>query len=106
MESHCVKFGVSDPCQKLWSAVGECYPELYSDDCDNYTESCAFCDSIVTLFKVLTGLLSRMQPHIPPVKFNQHLFKLRRSEYDVNFFKGYQMRKMVSRKAWQILKEQ
>ena len=85
----------------------ECDPDdFWSDDYNDYTESCAFCEAVVTLFKILTGLLNRMQPHMPPVKFNQYLFKLRRSEYDVNFFKGYQMRKMVSRKAWDILKEQ
>ena len=69
-----------------------------------HDENCKFCDSIVTLFKVLTGLLVRMQPNIPPVKFNQALYKLRRSEYHINDFKGYQMRIKITRNAWHDLR--
>ena len=62
----------------------------------DHSDTCEFCDGIVTLFKILTGLLSRMQEHIPPIKYNDALYKLRRSEYRINFFKGYQMRTTVT----------
>ena len=101
--------------QKLWSAISECQDQEELDI--NFSEeeiereisphdgNCAFCDSVVTLFKVLTGLLMRMQPNIPPVKFNQALYKLRRSEYHVNDFKGFQMRTKITRTAWHNLRE-
>ena len=107
-------FGVSDPSQKLWSAISECqdhtWPEMFSEEpiergLSPHDENCPFCDAVVTLFKVLTGLLIRMQPNIPPVKFNQALYKLRRSEYHVNEFKGYQMRTKITRTAWHDLRE-
>ena len=62
---------------------------FYDPDADldmDHSESCAFCDGVVTIFKILTGLLGRMQPHMPPVKYNVALHKLRKSEYNVNFF--------------------
>ena len=69
-----------------------------------HTETCAFCDGIVILFKVLTGILEQMRPYIPPIKFNQWLYRLRKSEHYVNVFKGYQMRTRVTRNSWNSLK--
>ena len=75
-------------------------------DCDiDHSENCEFCDAVVTLFKILNGLLDRMQPYIPPVTYNKALYKLRKSEYHVNTFKGYQMRTTVTRKVWRGLKQ-
>ena len=101
--------------QKLWSAISECQDQEEVDinfseeeierELSPHDENCAFCDSVVTLFKVLTGLLMRMQPNIPPVKFNQALYKLRRSEYHVNAFKGFQMRAKITRSVWHDLRE-
>ena len=79
---------------------GEMERELSPHD-----ENCAFCDAVVTLFKVLTGLLMRMQSNVPPIKFNQALYKLRRSEYHINDFKGFQMRAKITRTAWHNLRE-
>ena len=69
-----------------------------------HTETCVFCDGVVILFKVLTGILEQMRPYIPPIKYNQSLYRLRKSEYFVNVFKGYQMRTRVTRNAWNGLK--
>ena len=69
-----------------------------------HTETCVFCDGIVILFKVLTGILEQMRPYIPPIKFNQWLYRVRKSEHYVNVFKGYQMRTQVTRKSWNDLK--
>ena len=69
-----------------------------------HSENCDFCEAVVTLFKILTGLLERMKENVPVIKYNQLLYKLRKSEYHVNTFKGYQMRTRITRDAWNNLK--
>ena len=61
--------------------------EVDNNEDNQHKTSCVFCEGVVTLFKILTGLLEKMKDHLPPVRFNTALFKLRKCEYNINFFK-------------------
>ena len=112
-QAHCIFFGVSDPRQKLWSAVSQCHAQvdtdaqpLFTDDDLDHAETCVYCEAVITIFKILTGLLEGMKPQIPAVIYNKSLWKLRRGEFDINFFKGYKMRSQVTRRTWNGLKQE
>ena len=99
-------YGVSDPVEKLWSAIADC-EEIHDDPfTEPHDKNCDFCEAVVTLFKILTGLLERMQENMPATTYNQLLYKLRKSEFHVNTFKGYQMRCRITRDAWSKLKRE
>ena len=69
---------------------------------EDHDENCVFCDAVVTLFQILTGLLDQLQAknaQLPAVKYNQLLYLLRKCEYDIDFFKGWKVRSYVTRKA-------
>ena len=61
---------------------------METEEDDAHRDDCPFCDGIVTIFKVMTGMLENLKDDMPPAEFNQALFKLRKCEYDINFFKG------------------
>ena len=79
---------------------------LFTDHDLDHSDTCVHCEAVVTLFKILTGLLEQMKPQIPPVIFNQSLWKLRRGEFDINVFKGYKMRSTITRRTWSGLKQE
>ena len=95
-QSHCINYGVSDPSEKRWSAVEECHEdklegqgeevEMFPDEIDIYhKDNCDFCDGVVSLFKIITGILERMQVYMPQATYNQALYNLRRSENHVKY---------------------
>ena len=115
-QSHCINYGVSDPSEKRWSSVAECHElhnlevqgevEMFPDEDSIYhKDNCDFCDGVVTLFKILTGILERMEVYMPQAKYQQALYNLRRSENHVNVFKGYQIRTAITREAWSSSKK-
>ena len=75
------------------------------DDMD-HDDTCIHCEAVVTTFKILSGLLNKMQPHISLLLYNQLQYKLWKSEHHINYFKGYVMRTMITRMAWNSLKAQ
>ena len=91
--------------EKLWSAITDCEEIHDNPFTEPHDKTCESCEAVVTIFKVLTGLLERMKENVPAVKYNQLLYTLRKNEFHVNTFKGYKMRTRITREAWSNLKQ-
>ena len=111
VRSHCVSYGCSAPNDKKFSSLLFCkYQEdmMDTDDLDSENEGasahkgdgCDYCEAVPTLFKVITGIVRKMEGHLSPTKLPQMIYNLQRSEFHINAFKGTLMQDNLSRRQW------
>ena len=73
LQAHCIQYGCSDPKKKYWSSISDCEVEeevdMFMDieeERNFHGKNCDFCEGVLTLFKILTGLLEKVRVYIPP----------------------------------------
>ena len=119
VKSHCIQYACSSPKNENFSSILDCNGEsepmdTATGDMDDSGDEnatidhdgvCHHCEAVPQLFKILTGLLMQLRPHLRPTDFNTMLYHLQKAEFHIHAFKAFTMRSSVSRKQWNLFKK-
>ena len=108
MRPHCIRWNCSDTENAEYSSLEDCQIDVYVDTGDlngeGHKEECLQCEAIPTIFKIMSGILQQMEGHMKATDFRKAKYALKKSEFYIDFFKGFTIRSKLSRQTWRDIK--